>query len=156
MTFIWSGFQGSLGTLHVWKWIDLDVVHVVAPMAHRGPGASEIGKCKECWSLVAPGAQWGHIVHRLAICIIHWYEVAPRIGDINVWKWIYIDVVHILASMAHMRPRTFELTKCKGCWNLVSPGAQWGHIMHRMAICIWHWYEVAPKAHWGRKTSENG
>ena len=28
--------------------------------------------------------------------------------------------------------------------------------MHRKAICIWHWYEVAPKAHWGHKTSENG
>ena len=73
-----AGFQGSLGTLHVWKWIDLDVVHVVAPKAHRGPGPSEIGKCKGRWNLVAPGAEWGYIMHRLARCIRHWYEVAPR------------------------------------------------------------------------------
>ena len=69
MTLIWSGSQGSLGTLKVWKWIDLDVVHVVPPMAHRGLGTSKLAKCKGRWSLVAPGTQWGHIVHRTARCM---------------------------------------------------------------------------------------
>ena len=44
----------------------------------QGTRTSEIAKCKGHWVLVAPGAQWGHIVHRPAIWIWHWHEVAPR------------------------------------------------------------------------------
>ena len=123
----------------------------------QGTRTSEIAKCKRCWSLLAPGAQWGHIVHRAARCIWHWYEVASRaFGTLHVWKWIDLDVVHVVAPMAHMGPGTSDIGKCKGRWSLVSPGAQWGHIVHRLARCIRHWYEVAPRAQWAHKTSENG
>ena len=104
-----------------------------------------------------PGAQWGHIAHWTVRSTWHCFKWLPGLtGTKNVWKWIDFDVVHIVAPMAHRRPGTSEIAKCKGCWSPVAPGAQWGHIVHRTAICIWHWYEVAPRAHWGHETSENG
>ena len=39
-----KGLSGLIGDIKRRKWIDIDVVHVVAHKAHRGPGTSEIAK----------------------------------------------------------------------------------------------------------------
>ena len=82
-------------------------------------------------------------------CLIHLAREPPG-------KWIDLGVIHILAPMAHRGHGTSEIGKFKGHWSLVALEAQLEHIAHWTARSTWHWYEVAPRAHWGHKSSENG
>ena len=54
---------GLIGTQNIWKWLDRDMVHIVAPMAHWGPRTPGMARWTGCWSMVAPEAQWGWIMH---------------------------------------------------------------------------------------------
>ena len=96
----------------------LCIIHIVAPVAHWGPGTLKMARCTWCWYAVAPGAHWG--------C--------------NVQKWLDRHVVHLVASTAHWGPRTPAKTIDLPVVHTVAPAAHWGPRTDKMARSTWHWY----------------
>ena len=80
MTLMCSGSWRSLRTQNGRDYLDLQVVHVVAPRAHLGPIGSIMAQptCHSCIiHIVAPVAHWGHKILEIARCSWLLHTVAP-------------------------------------------------------------------------------
>ena len=122
------------------------------PKAHWGPRTSRMVRCTWCWCMVAPRVYWGHMTHWMARYTCRWYKVG-WLWTQNVQNWIDLDVAHVVAPTAHWGTSSLWMARCIKFWYMLAPS---GDIMHCMASYTYHWYKVAPRAHWGHRTSVNG
>ena len=107
--------------------------------------------------MLSPRVHWGHIAYSIARYKYHWYEVPPvLIVDTELleitrsWRISYSGSYGSLGTQNTRNGYMYRMMKYGGA------GAQWGHIAHWTVRSTWHWYKVAPRAHWGQRMSENG